>query len=556
MLGPLFKKREKPLTPFKTSPGKLKSYLQCPLKYKKIQVEGQRVDTNPSPHLGFDAVVNRMVESYQNENVLYEKTPEDLEKIKDVLVDKFESAWDDSSFPDPNDRKEFKITGYKAAENMAHWFQDSDDEIIRYRNKPAIGVFAAWYPRPLTIWTRLDRVEKRPDGSLRIIDFKSGAREITATELRMDMGIRLQAAAGREIFGRDVTHIAYVYLCSGNTVEISIDELELDLLRSDVMKIVKNIQNERFEPNLGPLCSVCEFQSECLGWRNKLPWKPVKENREKFSNRLRLSYSKMSLFERCPRAYHKLYHEKFPPKPQPFFSFGSCIHAILEDFYNPESREKPTWERMLEIMDEQWRHFRIGYRDSEEEERYRLQARNQLEKFFNRFVKNQKFKPAYCIEKYFELPVGDDSIMTGFIDRIDKLPDGGYIVLDYKTEPTDRTQEAVDRDLQLTLYYWASQEFLGLDIRQLGLFMMSHDKLTTTSRTPQAIPELLNRVIDVTKQIRTESEFAPRINKYCINCDHLEGCSLENEIRSSSALRTMEFTGDDVNSCSDCDSKR
>ncbi|MCD4655888.1 PD-(D/E)XK nuclease family protein, partial [bacterium] len=416
----------------------------------------------------------------------------------------------------------------------------------RYRNKPAVGIFAPWYPRPLTIWTRLDRVEKRSDGSLRIIDFKSGAREVTTPELLMDMGIRLQAAAGREIFGENVTHIAYVYLRTGNTVEISIEELELDLLRADVVEIVKKIQNGQFDPNLGPLCSVCEFQSDCEGWRSKIPWKPVKETKEKFSERLRLSYSKMSLFERCPRAYHKLYHERISPKPQPFFSFGSCIHAIMEDFYDPGSRERPTWERMLSIMDEQWRHFRVGYRNIEEEERYRQQGRHQLELFFNRFVKGQKFKPAYFIEKYFELPIGDDSIMTGFIDRIDKLSKGGYIVLDYKTEPTDRTQESVDKDLQLTLYYWASRDFLDLDIRQLGLFMMSHDKLTTTTRTPDAIPELMKRVIDVTKQIRSESEFAPQINKYCLSCDHLSGCPLEKEIRTDTAIRTMEFTSDDV----------
>jgi len=136
--------------------------------------------------------------------------------------------------------------------------------------------------------------------------------------------------------------------------------------------------------------------------------------------------------------------------------------------------------------------------------------------------------------------------MTGFIDRIDKLPGGGYIVLDYKTEPTDLTQEAVDKDLQLTLYYWASREFLKLDIRELGLFMMSHDKLTTTTRTPDDIPGLLDRVIEVTRQIRAETEFAPRINKYCLSCDHLEGCPLENKIRDDSSIRTMEFTEEDM----------
>ncbi|HPQ41517.1 MAG TPA: PD-(D/E)XK nuclease family protein, partial [bacterium] len=382
-------------------------------------------------------------------------------------------------------------------------------------------------------------------------DFGPGPPSGANLELAMDMGVRLQAAAAREIFGNAVTHFALVYLRTGRTVEIAMDDLDLDLLRADVTDIVKNIQNDRFAPNLGPLCSVCEFQTDCEGWRGKLPWKPVKETREKYSERLRLSYSKMSLFERCPRAYSKLYNERVPPKPQPFFSFGSCIHAVMEEFFDPASREKPTRDRMLEILEETWRHFRIGYRTPEEEERYRAQAVRQLEMYFNRFVKGQKFRPAYYIEKYFELAVGKDSIMTGFIDRIDKRPGGGYIVLDYKTEPTDRTQEAVDKDLQLTLYYWASREFLNLDIRELGLFMMSHDTLITTTRTPDDIPELLDRVIDVTRQIRAEEVFAPRKNKYCLSCDHLTGCPLEDEIRSDASIRTMEFMESDMDDAGD-----
>ncbi len=168
-----------------------------------------------------------------------------------------------------------------------------------------------------------------------------------------------------------------------------------------------------------------------------------------------------------------------------------------------------------------------------------------LKTYYQRFVAGKKFKPAFSIEEYFEIPVGKDSIMTGFIDRIDKLSSKGYIVLDYKTEPTDRTQEAVDNDLQLTLYYWAGREFLKLDIRELGLFMMSHDKLTTSRRTQEDIPHLLRRIEDVTLKIREEEEFAPRINKYCLSCDHLEGCPLEADIRSREDIRTMEFTDSD-----------
>lgn len=545
MLGPLFKRKEKNLEPMKTSPGKLRSYIQCPYKYKQIQVDGQKVDSSPSPHLEFDKLANSLVESWQKKQHGTTQAAS-RESIRQVMMNTLEAQWNPDRYTDQETANEFYQFALNTIDQMADWFVNNTGQSFNYRNKPSIGMFAPWYPRPLTIWTRLDRVEKNADGTVRVIDFKSGARETTAAEMKTDLGLRLQAAAGRELFGDALTHIAYVYLRTGHTVQVSLEDMELEFLKADIMHIARKIQNGHFEPNLGPLCSVCEFQPECPGWKSRLPWVPAGETRETFGNRLRLSYSKMSLYERCPRAYHKLYHESVPPKPQPFFSFGSCIHAIMEDFYDGSSREKPTWDRMMSIMDEQWRNFRIGYRSDEEEEKYKTQARAQLELFFNQFVRGQKFKPAYFIEKYFELPIGNDSIMTGFIDRIDKLPGGGYVVLDYKTEPTDRTQEAVDKDLQLTLYYWASREFLNLDIKKLGLFMMSHDKLMTTTRTPEDIPVLMDRVIEVTRQIRAEEEFAPKMNKYCRSCDHLDDCPLRHEIKADTTLRTMEFTDSDM----------
>jgi RecB family exonuclease len=541
MFDSLFTQKPDQLQPFKTSPGKLRLYLQCPLKYKMIHIDDRRTQTASSPHLAFDSALNRMLESVQKIRL---KNKGNV--TVDMCISELNRVWNPGDFTDVEDESLFRADAEKAAANSARWFNEKGSgDIATYQNKPAIAMFAPWYPRPLTLWTRLDRVERMPGGDIRLIDFKSGAREETAPELRTDLGVRIQAMAGRELFGKETASIAIVYIRSGNTVSIPLSELDLDFLAADVTSIVRDIQNKRFEPKPGPLCSVCDFMEECRGWRKKIPWKRTGETRDAYRNRLRLSYSKMSLFERCPRAYHLLYNEKKPPKPQPFFSFGSCIHAVMENFYDPASRDKPSLEHMLSLLEEQWRFFRAGYRSQEEETSYYSEGVRMLELFHHRFVENKPFKPATHIEKYFELPVGKDAVMTGFIDRIDTVPNGGSIILDYKTEPTDRTQQAVDKDLQLTLYYWAGREFLNLDIRQLGLFMMKHDKMILTSRTPDDIPPLIERINDAVCRIRAETAFAPRINTYCLSCDHLSGCPLEDEIRADQSLRSMEFSEED-----------
>lgn len=536
MLGNLFGTKQKSLEACKTSPGKLRLYQQCPLKYKLVHENGQKSDSTRSPHLAFDSILNGMLESCQR-NFFARKE----EISEESLIRELDRHWKPEEFQDSSEAHLYYDRARNAACNMASWFRSQSATLMQWQNKPAIGVFAPWYPRPLTIWTRLDRVDQMPDGTLRLIDFKSGAREISSDQMRMDLGIRIQSMAAREIFGQKLALTTLVFMQTGSVVETPCDQLDLDLLQADVHAIVRDIQMKRFEPHPGPLCSVCEFQPECRGWKKKLPWVRSGETRETYNRRLRLSYSKMSLFERCPRAYKALYHDRITPKPQPFFSFGSCIHAVMEEFYDPDSRERPTLDHMLRLLDDKWRFFRAGYRSPEEEQRYAGQARAMLETYFRHFVKDQKFRPAHAIEKFFELPVGEHAIMTGFIDRIDLDPDGIPTILDYKTEPTDRSQESVDKDLQLTLYYWATREFLGLDAQKLGLFMMSHDKIITTQRKPDDIPELIERVNATALRIIRETEFAPCINKYCLNCDHLTGCPLESRIRSDTTIRSMEF---------------
>ena len=65
-----------------------------------------------------------------------------------------------------------------------------------------------------------------------------------------------------------------------------------------------------------------------------------------------------------------------------------------------------------------------------------------------------------------------------------------------------------------------------------------------TTRTPADIPPLLERINDTVRRIQATTVFEPCINKYCLSCDHLIGCPLEEQIRSDKTLRSMEFSDD------------
>ena len=157
-------------------------------------------------------------------------------------------------------------------------------------------------------------------------------------------------------------------------------------------------------------------------------------------------------------------------------------------------------------------------------------------------------KPDYAV-KAKEL-LGDIKGYLGIksVDRVrylirydvENISDETYEILDYKTEPTLRTQQAVDEDKQLSIYYWAAEETMGLKISKLSLLMLDHDKKIETFRSRENIPHVIEAIDKTAYEMLTETEFKPKMNKYCKSCDHLNSCPLKEEILKNDALISMK----------------
>ncbi|MFC2061865.1 RecB family exonuclease, partial [Elusimicrobiota bacterium] len=162
--------------------------------------------------------------------------------------------------------------------------------------------------------------------------------------------------------------------------------------------------------------------------------------------------------------------------------------------------------------------------------------------YYDNFIDGQ-YVQAHAVEVYFQLPIGNDYVINGYIDRLQKNPDGSYEILDYKTDPKLRTQKEVDNDLQLTSYYWAMKQ-LGIDVSSLSLEFLKFSKRVTTKRTSEDIPAFTSEVNKVVGEMASkqaeiekyphkgEKLFPPKVNKYCGGCDFLIGCPKEKEIRT------------------------
>jgi DNA helicase-2/ATP-dependent DNA helicase PcrA len=115
----------------------------------------------------------------------------------------------------------------------------------------------------LRLTGRIDRVDRHPDGSYEVIDYKTGSAK-RAADLQRDLQLGVYALAAREVFRFDPLSLSYYYLETSErvTVEKPRDRLEED--RQTIINVAEGIRAERFPAKPDRMkCSGCDFRLLC-----------------------------------------------------------------------------------------------------------------------------------------------------------------------------------------------------------------------------------------------------------------------------------------------------
>ena len=142
---------------------------------------------------------------------------------------------------------------------------------------------------------------------------------------------------------------------------------------------------------------------------------------------LMLSAVDIETYRTCPLKYKFARVFRIPSEPTINQRFGILVHQVLERFHagGTVSRSLPE---LLGLLEAGWR--RGGFGDSEEERQLRTKATNSLIRYHERF-QGEEAEPVW-FERAFQFKMGPH-LLRGRVDRVDRLPDGGYELIDYKT---------------------------------------------------------------------------------------------------------------------------
>ena len=122
--------------------------------------------------------------------------------------------------------------------------------------------------------------------------------------------------------------------------------------------------------------------------------------------------------------------------------------------------------------------------------------------------------PAY-LERPFNVRI-EDFLINGRIDRIDKLADGTYEIIDYKTG--SKKDENLKKNLQLSIYALACRDIFKLKVSKLSLYYLDGNEKVSTDRTDSELESTKNEIMSNIELLKS-SDFAPTPGFHCQFCE-------------------------------------
>lgn len=230
------------------------------------------------------------------------------------------------------------------------------------------------------------------------------------------------------------------------------------------------------------------------------------------------SYSKISLYNKCPYKYKKKYIDKDDVfTDSPVLEKGRYIHLLLDNY--PELPEyefvfSDVKNKRLEMIE-----FVSNLARNDVKLKYLLSSDVKLFSEKNFFLKDDMT----------ETDKRQDSLFNGIIDYVGKKDDA-IIIVDWKT---GSTQKHASLD-QLKFYsMWAFSHFSEINILKICLYFIEQNIYVMDTIDRESATIIKNNFINKTIQIVNDTTFEKKKTEECLFCKYSNECN-KLEIKRSS----------------------
>ncbi len=242
------------------SPTRIGAYLECAMKYRYLYVDKiGRFYVRARPEYSFGSTLHQVLQHFHREGGV---------PSADDLVRHYEDRWIGAGYETPDQEQAYQEAGRGMVEAYhraaAGRLAQGVETILTEKGiRTDMG--------PFILSGRVDRVDRHADGTLEVVDYKSGRMEVTPEDVAGSLAMNIyQLILRRNHPGTRV--IATIYcLRSGVQASSGMTNEEAERFGQDILILGEEIISRDFEavePVRIEACDSCEFLPRCQSfWR-------------------------------------------------------------------------------------------------------------------------------------------------------------------------------------------------------------------------------------------------------------------------------------------------
>jgi putative RecB family exonuclease len=249
------------------SPSRAGDFMSCPLLFRYRTID--RLPEGSSPDAVRGTLVHQVLEEIFDLPAA-ERTPDAAHRL-------LEPAWRQLQQLSRQAREVAATLDEPVWLDSAHtvldrWFTLEDPTRLEPAEREAY--VDVTLPSGLQLRGIIDRLDRAPDGALRVVDYKSGSSPPEGFEARSLFQLRIYALIIWRSRGVVPTMLQLVYLGDGQIVRYEPDEDDLLATERKVDAVWEAIELARatgeFLPSRGKQCDWCSFKEHCPAWGGEL----------------------------------------------------------------------------------------------------------------------------------------------------------------------------------------------------------------------------------------------------------------------------------------------
>jgi len=226
---------------------------------------------------------------------------------------------------------------------------------------------------------------------------------------------------------------------------------------------------------------------------------------------LMLSASDIETYRLCPLKYKFARVFRIPQEPSINQRFGIAVHQVLERFHVTGGG---SLEQLMHLFESAWR--RSGFGDSNDDLQFRERAVAALRRYWE--LDRARESEPVSFERSFSFHIGPH-LLRGRVDRVDRLPDGRFELIDYKTGKP-KTETDLREDVQLSIYQMGANEAWGLETAAQSYYYVLENEKVPVAHSEEELERVRGTVIDIGDRIMAH-RFEPKPSfEICSFCDY------------------------------------